>query len=61
MLEHDLLADADEMPMARDPETELRYEAGYHINRLQLNAIDAFLYRVIDDAVLKWLNGGPRP
>jgi len=26
-----------------------------------LAAIDALLHRVTDDAVLRWLNGGPRP
>jgi hypothetical protein len=40
---------------------ELQLEVGYHKNRLQLAAIDALLHRVADDAVLKWLNGGPRP
>ena len=58
---HDLLVDADEMPMAWDPEIELRYKVAYYINKLQLNTIDALLHRVTDDAVLKWLNSGPRP
>ena len=59
--EHDLEQDADDMPMERDPRLELQLEEGYHQNRLQLSAIDALLHRVTDDAVLKWLNGGPRP
>ena len=58
---HDLEQDADDMPMERDPRLELQLEEGYHQNRLQLNAIDALLHRVADDAVLIWLHGGPRP
>jgi hypothetical protein len=53
--------DADGMPMERNPSVELELEERYHKHRLQLAAIDAFLHRVTDDAVLKWLNGGPRP
>ena len=52
--------DADDMPIERDPRFELELEEGYHQNRLQLNAIDALLHRVTDDAFLR-LNGGPRP
>ena len=32
--EHDLLVDTNKMPMARDLETKLTYEVGYHINKL---------------------------
>ena len=53
--------DADDMHMERDSRLELELEQGYHQNRLQLSAIDALLDRLTDDAVLKWLNGGPRP
>ena len=53
--------DADDMPMERDSRLELQLEDGYHQNRLQLSAIDALLYRISDDAILKWLNDGPRP
>jgi hypothetical protein len=59
--EHDLEQDADDMSMERDPSVELELEERYHKHRLQLAAIDALLYKVTDDAVLKWLNGGPRP
>jgi hypothetical protein len=59
--EHDLEQDVDDMPMEWDPRIELKFEEGYHQNMLQLNAIDALLHRLTDDAVLKWLNGGPRP
>ena len=59
--EHDLAEDAHDMPTERDPRFELQLEVGYHKNRLQLAAIDALLHRVADDAVLRWLNGGPRP
>ena len=59
--EHDLDQDAEDMPMERDARFELELEERYHQNRLQSNAIDALLHRVTDDAVLKWLNGGPRP
>jgi hypothetical protein len=53
--------DTDDMPMEWDPRFELQLEMGYHQNKLQLTAIDALLHKVADDAVLKWLNGGPRP
>ena len=53
--------DAHDMPMERDSRFELQLEEGYHQKRLQLNAINALLHRVADDAVLIWLNGGPRP
>jgi hypothetical protein len=59
--DHDLEQDVDDMPMERDPRFELELEERYHKYRLQLAAIDALLHRVTDDAVLKWLNGGPRP
>jgi hypothetical protein len=59
--EHDLDQDADDIPLERDPIFELQLEEGYHHNRLQLSAIDALLHRVTSEAVLKWLNGGPRP
>jgi hypothetical protein len=52
---------ADDMPMKLDQGIELQFEEGYHQNRLQLNAIDALLHRSTDDAILKWLNSGPRP
>ena len=58
--QHDVEQDVDDMPMERDPRFELQLEEGYHQNRLQLNAIDALLHRVTNDAFLKWLNGGPR-
>ena len=53
--------DTDDMPIEQNPIIELQFEQRYHQNRLQLNAIDALLHRLTDDAVLKWLNGGPRP
>ena len=59
--QHDLEQNADDMPMERDPRLKLQLDEGYHQNRLQLNAIDALLHRVTDDAILKWLNGGSRP
>ena len=49
------------MPMKHDPRIDLQFERGYHQNMLQLSAIDALFYKLTDDAVMKWLNGGPRP
>jgi hypothetical protein len=49
------------MPEKRDSSLELHSETSYHKHRLQLAAIDALLHRVMDNAVLRWLNGGPRP
>ena len=59
--QHELEQDADDISMERDPRFELQLEDGYHQNRMQLSAIDALWHRVTDDAVIKWLNGGPRP
>jgi hypothetical protein len=53
--------DAHDMPGRGDSSLELYFETSYHKHRLQLAAIDALLYRVTDDMVLRWLNGGPRP
>ena len=53
--------DADDMRMERDSRLELQSEEVYHQNMLQLSAIDALLYRITDDAVVKWLNGKPKP
>jgi hypothetical protein len=53
--------DAYDMPSERDPSFEVHLEVTYHKHRLQLAAIDALLHKVTDDAVLRWLNGGPRP
>ena len=58
---HDLEQDADDIAMEREAKFELELDEGYHQNRLQLSAIDALLHRVTDDAVLRWLHGGPRP
>ena len=49
------------MPMEQDPRLELYLEDRYHKNMMWLSAIDALLHRITDNAVLKWLNGGPRP
>ena len=58
---YDLEQDVEDMPLGRDPRYELQLDEGYHQNRLQLNTIDALLHKVVDDAVLIWLHGGPRP
>ena len=59
--EHDLEQDVNDMPMEREARFELELEEGYHQNLLQLSAIDALLHKVTDDAVLRWLNDGPKP
>jgi hypothetical protein len=59
--ELELEEDAHDMPGRGDSILELQFETRYHKHRLQLAAIDALLHRVTDDAVLRWLNGGPRP
>jgi hypothetical protein len=59
--EHELEEDAHDMPGEHDSTLELHFETSYHKHRLQLAAIYVLLHRVTDDAVLRWLNGGPRP
>lgn len=59
--EHELEEDAHEMPVERDSHFEAHLEQSYHNARTQLEAVEALLNRVTDDAVLRWLNGGPRP
>ena len=59
--EYDFGQDTYNMAMKHNPRIELQFERGYHQNMMQLSAIDAHFYRLIDDAVMKWLIGGPRP
>ena len=62
----DLARSAEELSLddnvipRRSPEEELEYEEGYHRHRLQMNAIDAILHKVVPKTKA-WLNGGPSP
>ena len=50
----------DNVIPGRSLEEELKYDEGYHRQRLQMNAIDAILYKVASETKA-WLKGGPRP